>query len=178
MSDPSYELERLISRHLDDECTPQQRHDLNARLRHDPHAVALFEEHAALDREIKRALRRVLDHSPRRHHPSPLWKRAARAVVVAAAACIAAMIWFSPHQNASSPARQAATQGSSWFASPPTTGAGDTLVEQSDPFGRPRMRTGRPNTDWIVIPSDTPGEFLVIQIDRPAKKTASQQADF
>ena len=175
MSEPAHDLERLISRHLDDECTPRQRRELNARVRREPAAAALFEEHRALDHEIRHALRRALGHAPSRHRPLPLWERAARVFAVAAAASLAAAFWFTPAQDASSNSR-AAAQGRSWFASPPSVG--DTLIDTPRRFNRPQIRVGRPDTNWIVIPSETPGEFLVIEVNRVLTRTVHIQRDF
>ncbi|MFQ5805101.1 MAG: hypothetical protein ACE5I3_01485 [Phycisphaerae bacterium] len=176
MSEPTPDLERLISRHLDDECTREERRALNARLRRQPESAALFEEHSALDREIKHALRSALGRSAARHRPLPLWKRSARIFVVAAAACLAAMFWPRPTQQPPSPADGLAAQATSWFASLPTIG--DTLVEKPDRFVRPQIRVGQPATNWIVIPSDTPGEFLVIEVNRVLTRTVHIQRDF
>jgi anti-sigma factor RsiW len=175
MNDPTHELERLISRHLDGECTPRERRELNARLRRDPQAEALFEEHAALDREIKHALRTALRHRPERRRPAPLWEQAARVVIVAAAACLAVMFWFAPaHKPGVSQPAQAGVQ--SWFASPPT--AGDTFVEGPERFNRPVNWVSKPEARWIVVPSDRPGEYLVIEVNRVLTRHVNVQQDF
>lgn len=176
MSGPAHDLERLISRHLDDECTPQERRELNARLGRDPAAAALFEEHRALDHEIRHALRRAVRGSFPHQRPLPLWERATRLLAIAAAACLAATFWLAPPQDAASRQGRAAAQGHSWFASPPT--GGDTLIETPRRFIRPQIRVGRPEADWIVIPSERPGEFLVVQVNRVLTKTVHIQQDF
>ena len=56
----SAELERLISRFLDDECSADERRVLHRTLRDDPAAAALYEEYTALDREIGHAMRSAL----------------------------------------------------------------------------------------------------------------------
>jgi anti-sigma factor RsiW len=157
MTDPAQDLERLISRHLDHEATPAQRRELNARLRRDPGAAALFEEHAALDREVRHALRKALRRVPDRRRPLPLWERTARVFVVAAAACLALMFWLAPPHETTSPGTEASAQTGvqSWFASPPT--AGDTLVESPERFNRPVNWVGKPSTEWIIVPGQKPG---------------------
>jgi len=175
MSEPTYDLERLISRHLDDEATREERRALNARLRREPDSAALYEQHSALDREVKHALRSALGRSPARHRPLPLWERTARVFIVAAAACLAVMIWLKPTQELSSQAGRAPAQAS-WFAPLPTVG--DTLVERPEGFDRPQIRVGKPDTNWIVIPSDKPGEFLVIEVNRVLTRTVHIQRDF
>ena len=178
MSDPTHDLERLISRYLDDECTPQQRRELNARLQRDARAAALFEEHAALDREIKHVLRSALRRAPDRSAALPLWERTARVFVVAAAACLAIMFWFASPREPASPGTEASAQTSvqSWFASPPS--AGDTLVERPERFNRPVNWVGRPRTEWIVVPSGKPGEYLVIEVDRIPMRSTRDRQDF
>jgi hypothetical protein len=174
MNDPTHDIERLISRHLDDEATADERRALNAQMRRDPAAAALFEDYAELDREVKHALRSVLGHSPMRS--APVWQRTLRVFALAAAACIAVMFWSMPGGERTTPGPQGPTQASSWFAPPPA--AGDTLVEYPTRFDRPQMRFTRPQTDWVVIPSDTPGEFLVIQVKRVPTRTIRVHKDF
>ncbi|MBU0616338.1 MAG: hypothetical protein KKI02_01335 [Planctomycetes bacterium] len=178
MSDPTHELERLISRHLDDECTRREQRELNATLRRHPQAAALFEEHAALDREVKHALRAALRHRPARRRPLPLRERTARVVVVAAAACLAVMFWFAPQHEPTSPGPPAPTRAGvqSWFANPPTTG--DTFVENPERFNRPVNWVGRPEAKWIVVPGDQPGEYLVIEVNRVVTRSVHVQQDF
>lgn len=176
MSEPTHDLEHLISRCLDEECTSRERRELNARLRRDPEATARFEEHSALDREIKHALRSALGHAPARHRPLPLWERAARTFALAAAACLALALWFAPAKQTMPRDGQPPTQAGSWFASLPT--AGDTLVDSPSGLYRPHIQLRQPDTNWIVIPSDTPGEFLVIEVNRVRTKTIQIQKDF
>ena len=175
MSDPTLELERLISRCLDDECSRDEQRELNATMRRDPEAAALFEEHAALDREVKHALRAALHHRPGRHRPLPLWERLARVGVVAAAACLAVMFWFAPQRE---PGNREATQAGvqSWFASPPA--AGDSFVENPERFNRTVDWVGKPESKWIVVPSDQPGEYLVIEVNRVETRYGGVPQDF
>jgi anti-sigma factor RsiW len=178
MNDPTHDLERLISRCLDDECTPQQQRELNAWLQRDARAAALFEEHAALDREIKHALRTTLHRAPERPAVLPLWERTARVFVVAAAACLAIMFWFASPREPASPSTEASAQAGvqSWFASPPN--AGDTLVDRPERFDRPVNWVGRPRTEWIVVPSGKPGEYLVIEVNRIPTRSTRVRQDF
>ena len=176
MSDPASDLERLISRHLDDECTSRERRELNVRVQRDPHAAALFEQHAALDREVKYALRRALGRTPISRRLPTVWERSARLFAVAAAACLVVMLWLTPARRSAPLGEQASAQPGSWFASLPT--AGDSLIDQSQLPSQPQIRHGESHTDWILIPSDTPGEFLVIQVDRRPTRAADVQKDF
>jgi len=174
MSEPTHELERLISRHLDDEATADERRELNAHLRRDPAAAALFQEYADLDREVQGALRSALGRSPFRCVPP--WQRTVRVLALAAAACVAVMFWSLPGRERTAPARQGTAQAGSWFA--PLPAAGDTLVKRPARFDRPEIRFTRPRTDWVVIPSDTPGEFLVIEVSHVPTRTVRVHKDF
>jgi anti-sigma factor RsiW len=176
MSEPAHDLERLISRHLDHESTSTERRELNARLRRDPDSAALFEEYAALDREIKHVLRSALGHVPGRFRPRPVWQRAARGLIIAAAACLALLLWLRPAHHALGPGGPAPAQARSWFA--PLPSVGDKLVEHPARFDRPQIRVGKPATDWIMIPAETPGEFLVIEVNRLLTRTIHIQRDF
>jgi anti-sigma factor RsiW len=177
MSEPQHDdLERLISRCLDEECTPQEHRTLNARLRRDPSAAALFEEHSALDREVGHALRRALRHTSVRPRALPLWERAARICVVAAAACLAMLFWLRPGGETSVQQAGVVPGAPSWFASPPTVR--DALIESPERFDRPQIRVGQPDINWIVVPSDKPGEFLVIEVNRVLTRTVHIHQDF
>jgi len=176
MSEAEHDLERLISRCLDDECTPAERRALNAQLRRDASAAALFEEHSALDREVKQALSRGLRRPVAGRRVRSLRERVARICVVAAAACLALLFWIEPDRQTSSQHAGMAPQSPSWFASPPTMG--DTLIEQPVRFDRPQIRVGKPDVGWILVPSDTPGEFLVIEVNRVLTRTVHVQYDF
>lgn len=171
MSEPAHDLERLISRHLDDECTSRERRELNARLRRDSQAAALFEEHRALDREIKHALRSALSRSPLHHPAQPMWERTARVFVVAAAACLAAMFWFAPDRDTSSPRDRTPAQARSWFTPPSTWG--DVFTDE--PTHTPLRGS---DANWIVVPTDTPREFLVIEVNRARARVVVNHQDF
>lgn len=176
MSEPSHELERLISRHLDGECSPRERRLLNARLRRDPAARALFEGHRALDHEIKHALRSEFGRPSAGRRPVPRWERAARVCALAAAACLMVMLWLNPARDASEHRGQTPSQARSWFGSLPT--AGDSFIERPARYDRPQIKVGKPDTDWIVIPSNTPGEYLVIEVNHVLTRTVHIQQDF
>jgi anti-sigma factor RsiW len=177
MSEPTHDLERLISRHLDHEATPAERRELNARLRREPESAALYEEYSALDREVGYALRSTRDRPSCRHRPLPLWERTARVFVVAAAACLAVMFWFNADRTRAPAGRPLdVRQAGSWFA--PLPSVGDTLVERPERFNRPEIQVRKPRTNWIVIPSETPGEFLVVEVNRVLTRTVHIQHDF
>ena len=177
MSDEISNLERLISRYLDGECSPEQRRELEDRVERDPAAANLLEEYAALDRQFHTALRETILR-PAVPQPLRLWERGARIGILAVAACLAALIWLSPADQSPHRGTQEATihPHSSWFAVPP--GAGDTLVEPAVSPERSANWVAKPQTDWIVIPTEKSDEFLVIQVDSIEARTLREPQDF
>jgi ferric-dicitrate binding protein FerR (iron transport regulator) len=95
MTESDDRLERLISRVLDREASSAERRELNRRTLADPRAAQLYEEYAALDREIGAALRSAM-RPARRLFPGPLWRRIGQAGMLAVAACLALVIWMRP----------------------------------------------------------------------------------
>jgi len=177
MKPGSPELERLISRYLDDEATRAERRELRRLERSDPTAAALVDEYATLDREIGRALRTALGRSyplPARHAP---WWRIGELVAVAAAACLMAMVWMNTSRVTSPPGGNGRVQAaSSWFA-PPAAQA-DRFEPLPDSYERPRQRLRDTDLDWILIPGDRPGEFMVIEVNRARTRAIAIQDDF
>jgi anti-sigma factor RsiW len=178
MSEGIQDIERLISRYLDGECTSAERRELEDRTRRDPAAAELLEEYAALDRQFHSALRETLLRPAARPRPVPLWERGARVGILAVAACLAVLLWFSPSNRTTErgPAKATVHPNSSWFAVPPN--AGDALVERSVQPDRPASWVGKPETDWIVIPTEKKGEFLVIQVDSIEASNLREPQDF
>jgi hypothetical protein len=86
------------------------------------------------------------------------------------------MFWFRSPDRPPTQHAAVALAGPSWFAPPPTVG--DMLVEQPQRFDRPQIRVGRPDVDWIVIPSERPDEFLVVEVKRVLTRTIPIQRDF
>jgi len=168
-------LERLISRYLDEECDGIERRELQGLLRRDPQADALFEESRALDREVSRALRAALGRSHVRRRRLPFWTRLGRVGMVAAAACLALLLWVSPGGRQRNRTADAGGSRGSWFAPPPVWG--DTLEERED-FERPQVWLDDSERQWIVVPSDAPGEYMVVEIKRVKTRTIRIQKDF
>ena len=120
MNDDRDKLERLITRRLDGECTPQQRARLDELLARDPAAAELFDSYRRLDQQIGEALRSELAGPRVRTGRAGISVR--RTACLAAAACLALLLWLAPEGR--QPARPGATptQASStgsWFAPPP-----------------------------------------------------------
>ena len=175
MIDPSDNLERLVSRYLDGECTPEERKQLKALLRRDSAAEDFFEETAALDREFGRAMRQSLGRPLVVRRRTPLWVRVSRIAGLSAAACLVWLVLRIPTQPSQTPSDRPRPQRASWFAPQPT--AADTLAEQ--PVSeRPQVRMDKMDRHWIVVPADTPGEFLVVEVKRVKTRTVPVQEDF
>lgn len=174
----SAELDRLISRFLDDECSADERRVLRRTLRDDPAAAALYEEYTALDREVGHAMRSALG----RHTDRPVGRSVRRwlsqLVGLAAAASLVALVWVEgPRRGASEkgPAH-AASHSNGWFR---TNGLGiDSTRPNSLAYDRPHIPVHQTARDWILIPGEHPGEFMVIEVDRVRTRAIGIHEDF
>lgn len=165
------QLERLISRFLDGEAGADERRALNSRVDADPSVRALLDEYAAIDREAGYAMRRALGRRMGVRHV-PRWVEALRPVLVAAAACLAVLVWISPQRP---PAREAAPARGSLFAPPDW---GDRISPASPLAEIPHAGRRDRQQDWIVIPSDRPGEYLLIQVERTRTRAVPIHRDY
>ena len=172
------DIELLISRYLDGECSADDRRRLNAVLRDDPEARALYEEYAVIDREAGSALRAEFGGAPPAIIRMPAWQRASRFVAVAAAACLAVYSWFSPPgvEKTTGNSREMQAGTPSWFS--PSPNAGDTFIDSTSFRARQRAESQNPKRRFVVVPSDTPGEFLVIEVDPNPARAIPIQEDF
>lgn len=167
MNPPSENLERLISRFLDDEATPAEQRQLAAAIRNDPQAETLFEELSALDREAGAAIRHHLGHNTR--FPTTrrnTWKRVGRLTTLAAAAGLALLVWLRPNPHTTphkSPQHATFTNNTSWFEPVPR---GDTLASQPAGAEIPQIRVRDLDQQWIVIPGQQPGEYFLIEMNK------------
>lgn len=176
MSRESERLEHLISRCLDDECSPQERELLDNLVDHDPQTRALYDEYSNLDRAIGAALHTAMDRVPARPPLRVWWSPAARLATVAAAACLAAMAWVQPFMAAPGSHDARPQQAASWFA--PLVPAGDAVQELPLGFERPQLGVRGTQRDWIVIPGREPGSYLVIEVDRVRTHRIAIHRDF
>lgn len=173
----SAELERLISRFLDDECSADERRTLRRTLRDDPAAAALYEEYTALDREIGHALRSALG----RHTDLPVGRSLrpwlSHLAGLAAAACLVALVWFEgPRSDLSPRDHNRASQPKAWF--PGNGHNGDAARSDSLNYDRPHIPVRQTARDWILIPGEHPGEFMVIEVDRVRTRAIGIYGDF
>jgi anti-sigma factor RsiW len=179
MTDGSDSLERRFSRYLDGECTAGEHQRLKSLLRADPRARASFEQYRSLDRQVGDALRMALGRWPQTVPKRTLWARVGRGLAVAAAACLAAMAWLHPAQRTTNPGptrpAQAASIGS-WFA--PAAPQGDAVEALPSAYERPELRVRGTEREWIVIPGQEPGSYLVIEVDRVRTHVIGVHRDF
>lgn len=168
-------IERLISRFLDDEALAIERAELQREISRDPTVGALLDDHAALDREVRCALRRQFGRPIVDRHAPSRWRSIARVLGIAAAAGLATLLWFQPPRDATLSADPGMRAGS-WFAAPPQTA--DELLTDNLGYERPLQREADAQRRWILIPTDRPGEYLLIQIDETQTRTTPLQGDF
>lgn len=174
--EPIDRLERLISRFLDEEATGAERRELQATLRRDAQAEQLFEETAAFDRELGRAMRaavgRTFSLGGRRRWGGFL----GRLVVGAVAAGLALTIWptlpGNSHLNRDGATRAGAMNGDSWFAAP-----GDTMGQVPVTFERPDLETNVEKS-YLLVPGKNPNEVLVIEVQRVKSRPRTGRGDF
>lgn len=175
MSEASEQLERLISRFLDDEASVGERRALRDVTRRDPAAAALLDETQALDREVGRAVRYALGRGLAVRPLVHRWPTAARLGLVAAAACLSLLIWRTPAPPAATD-REQPRGASSWGA--PGASWGDVFSTAPPAQVRPQDRARDGHRDWIVIPGTRPGEYWVIERNDVQTHVRLRQRDF
>ena len=184
----SERLEHLFTRYLDGECTPDEGALLEALVREDAQVRALFEDYRQLDRALGAALRQDMAHAPRtRAQPdvcpprtvriADLRLRVGKGLAVAAAACLAALAWLHPAQPPTPPGpARTPQQAASWFAPLPTQG--DAVEPTAPAYERPELRLRGTQRNWIVIPGDRPGKYLVVEVDQVRTHVIGVHQDF
>jgi len=188
MRTPSENLEHLISRYLDDEASAADRRELDAALRRDPRAQALFDESVALDRELRSALRSAARRAGSAARPGALRRRAgwSGVALLGMAASLAAAFWVFPVSRSTHEAGQSETRagqsgwpvqnGGSWFVPPPAPG--DSFVPETAVAAVPHIRVEDTQREWIVVPGRRPGEFLVVEVKHIRAKKVRIERDF
>lgn len=176
MKEPKEQFERLVSRFLDDECSAAQRRELQAQIRKDADAQAYFEEISSLDREFGAAIRGAIARPAPQNLRQPRWFRFARAGAVSAAACLGWIVWRPdvPRATATNPG-QPRTHFASWFAPQPTLG--DTFAQPAR-TDRPAVLLDQSDRQWIVVPGQKTGEFLVVEVKCVRTSKIPVQGDF
>ncbi len=170
---PDENLERLISRFLDREDTAADRRALNARVDADQAARALLDEQVALDNEVRRALRQAMRRSyPTRVPTGSVWIRIGRSAALAAAACLALLIWISPDRQPVG----VSTGDTSLFAMPDWK---ILMQQERPPIDRPHVQQRNLKRDWLVIPGRHPNQgIVVIEVNRIRTRAIAIHQDF
>lgn len=177
MTHDSEQLEILISRELDGENSDDEAGRLRAVLRADAAARSLFDRYRRIDRYAGEAMRSALGRTAR---PTSIrWRgfRLSQFAGLAAAACLAMLVWLSPPEASRTLQGTVAPQArsSSWFAD--SAPAADELAPDSA-YDRPAVRVKNTQRDYIMIPAGRPGEYLLISMDRVRTRLARIQRDF
>lgn len=173
-------LEHLITRCLDEEATPQEQALLRGVQRSNREARRLIEDTRELDQELRETLRRAMGMpTPARPHR---WRafELARGLIIAAAACLATFAWMQP--KLTEPGRgdrrtQQAGALTSWFAAPPVAAA-DTVVPVPEQYERPELPVRQTAREWIVIPSEQPGRYFVIEVEHVQTRAVLVHRDY
>lgn len=177
-NDDMQPYERLISRVLDGEASEHERAALNAAMARNRQVRALYETTRTLDAHLGAALRAALDPAGTpapKTTPRPqntLRRRLSRIAAIAAAACIAWLMASGPRQ---APDAQVA-EASSWFAPPPESA--DTLADPELFASIPAMRVRNARSGWLVVPTQDPNEYLVIEVARIREKRIPIELDY
>lgn len=180
MKHESDNLEHLISRHLDGECTRAERQLLQELLREDSEARRLYDEYEALDREVGAALRQAVGRSPRIIPLRGRWRLAGRWALMAAAAGVALLLWWSPRpaEHRSPDGRRVERAGIGPALPLGASPAFDVVEPVPRFFERPQLGVRGIERDWIVIPTDQRNTVVIIQVDRTRTRAVTVQQDF
>jgi len=161
------QLERLISRELDGECTRAERRHLRAVLDRQPDLQARYDEMHAIDRAAHYALRKALGRSPQTLRPAlpgPGW---VRGFLVAAAAGLAAMVWLpSGQRSIREPAGARPPVEANMAGVRPALPSRDEVAPLPAAYERPELRWRGTQREWLVIPGDRPGLYMLIEMDQ------------
>ena len=172
-------LEHLITRYLDEECSADDRQLLESLLHHDAEVRALFDDYRRLDRCVGDAVRAALAPTLAVHPVRTARFRFSKTLTVAAAACLATLVWLQPTTTPRGPGKhgphQAALAGS-WFA--PNTPQADAVEPVPSAYERPELRLRGTQRDWIVIPGNEPGTYMVIEVDHVRTHVIGVHRDF
>lgn len=175
-------LERLFSRRIDGECTLQEERQLQSLLERDPQARRMYEDYRRLDERFGEALRAGFAQARAGSPMRAFWARLGRGALVAAAACVAMLVWLQPTSpsgpaSPNQPALGTLTprlSGSPWFKEPRV----DVAEPTPTAYERPELRVGGTQREWILIPTDEPKKFMVIEVNRVRTHVIVVHRDF
>lgn len=175
MSEGSHRLEHLLWRYLDGECTPEERELVEGLAREDRQVRTALASCRRLDLLVGEALHGAVGRSAYRAAARTWRARVGRGVAVAVAACLAALAWLYPGTGGRDADTARAAQGS-WFMTPaPQLDAAAPLPSA---YVRPELRLRGTARDWIVIPADEPGRYLVIEVERVQTHVIAVHRDY
>ncbi|TWT43999.1 hypothetical protein RAS1_04030 [Phycisphaerae bacterium RAS1] len=171
------QLEILISRVLDGECSADERSRLERTLRADAVAQALYDDYRRIDEQAGAVLRAALGRAPRSQALRWRTLRLGQFAGMAAAACLAMLIWLSPPQRSATSLSTTVPppEDSSWFAG---RGPAADELAPAGVYDRPAVRVKNTQRDYIMIPGARPGEYLLISVDRVRTRMAAIHQDF
>lgn len=179
MYETDEQLERLITRFLDNEITSAEKRALDARLARDPSARSLFEEVCAFDREAGRSMRTAVQGAVvLRPATANRMQRFGRVAAGLAAACIGFFAWMSPREFSGELPGGAASSvaRASWFQ--PLRQMSEIFSPVKPEYERPSLRLQQTDREWLMIPSDVPGQYYLIEVDRTKTRLVGLHGDF
>jgi anti-sigma factor RsiW len=179
MSEYDEHLERLITRRLDGELTPEEDAELGQILRARPAARQLLAEHAACDRLAGLALRQSLG-APRPCPGVPIRHIGRRrewlsySLVAAAAACIAMVMLFRGQWSPPTPADRLAVSHTSpvdgqWLRN--ASHAGLREPTWTTPIDYPHRQSRLINRNVFGIKDPNTGRYFILEYRQQAVKT-------
>lgn len=170
-------VERLVSRFLDDEVSDEERRQLEDFLKRNRSAEPAVDEYFEIERETRSALRRTFGATSAARRRAIRWSWASRIVTGSIAACIVILSVSRPQQPiATDDSTGAADHVPSWFAPPPSFG--DMLVESVDMANGPQIQIDKSDRNWIVVPGDAQGEFLVVEVKQTKRRSIAVHQDY
>ncbi len=186
---PSERLDHLFSRYLDGECSAAEAQLLEALIDEHPEVREAFEDFRSLDAAVGDALRSVMGRPAvdrtaagnQKLHPADvrhlLRHRVGRLVALAAAACLPLAAWLYPPHRQPGPGGHTPVQaGTSWFSA--ATPAADTIEKVPRSYERPEVGVRDVEREYLVIPGDEPGTYMVIEVNRVRTKAVRVHQDF
>ncbi|MFN0135035.1 MAG: hypothetical protein ACKVS9_02845 [Phycisphaerae bacterium] len=171
-------VERLVSRFLDDEVSDEERRQLEEFLKRNRGAEPAVDEYFEIERETRTALRKTFGASVASRRRAIRWNWASRIVTGSIAACIVMLSVSRPQPAASVEPGVAAPQSASWFSPLPPMTMGDMLVEPDDAGDRAHIHIDKSDRNWIIVPGDAPGEFLVVEVKQTKRRTIAVHQDY
>ena len=177
----SEELDRLITRFLDEEADTIERRKLSALERTDPEIAALVEEYVTIDREVAGAMRHALGRGfmlPRRRSA---WVYVRQLTGLAAAAALTLFVWIGMPRHPANANGPAQAGSASWFqpaAHPQQELPHDEFRPDAQWFDRPHEAVRDRAREWIIVPGERPGEYMIVEVNRVQTRAVTIQRDF